>query len=89
MAVWPKHNGTAEMSQGNQACDGSLTVERGTRQSILLSLRSVLFLKSVISEPKYHKSHHSGIFASKLNLSGRLAVIKQMCSQLPGFFVAR
>jgi hypothetical protein len=32
LAVWPTHNGTTEMSQGNQACDGSSTVvARSTR----------------------------------------------------------
>ena len=32
LAVWPTHNGTTEMSQGNQACDGSSTVvARNTR----------------------------------------------------------
>ena len=34
-AVRPTHNGTTEMSQGNQACDGSLTVARGTQRTIL------------------------------------------------------
>ena len=35
LTVWPTHNGTTEMSQGNQACDGSSTVvARSTRWTI-------------------------------------------------------